>query len=76
MTEIIATDDQAKTIAGACSPVIVRDAQGNLLGRVVPMPDEHFSAEEILEAKRRAARPGKRVTTAELLAHLRSLAPE
>jgi len=75
MTEITATDVQAQAIATAEMPIIVRDAAGNVLGQVVPY-DEHFSPEEIAEALRRKARPGKRFTTAEVLAHLKTLGPE
>ncbi len=73
MTEITVTDDQARTITAATSPVIVRDASGRLLGELVPTKDDVFTPEEIQEALRRRNRPGKRFTTAEVIAHLNSL---
>jgi hypothetical protein len=68
MFEIIATDEQAKALAAASFPIV--------LGQVVPVRDPDFTDDEIREAKRRAKSPGRRFTTAEVLAHLRSSAPE
>ena len=77
MIEIVATDEQARTLATSTFPVIVKDASGKVLGQLVSLPqDDDFTAEEIAEIKKRAGRPGPRFTTAEVLAHLRSLAPE
>lgn len=76
MTEIIATTDQAQIISQSAFPIVLRDSAGKVLGKVVPWPDEHFTAEEIAEIKRRAGTPGPRYTTAEVLEYLRTLAPE
>ena len=77
MNEIVTTGEQAKTIAGATAPVIVLDPNGKVLGQFVPWNDKDFSAEEIAKVLRRRDDPRKPgMTTAELLAHLRSLAPE
>ena len=75
MTEITATDVQAEAITTGSMPIIVRDVGGNVLGQLVPY-DEHFSPEEIAEALQRRSRPGQRFTTAEVLAHLKTLGSE
>jgi hypothetical protein len=76
VTDIVATADQAEIIRRSTFPIVLRDASGKVIGKVVRWPDEHFTAEELAESKRRAGQPGRRYTTAEVLAHLRSLAPE
>ena len=76
MTEIIATGEQAKTIAAATAPVIMLDPNGKVLGQIVPWNDEDFSADEIakiIQRRREPRKPG--MTTAELLAHLRRWHP-
>lgn len=76
MTEIIATNDQAAIISQSAFPIVLRDAAGKLLGKVIRWSDDVFSPDDLAEIKRRAVQPGPRYTTAELLAHLRTLAPE
>jgi hypothetical protein len=77
MTEITATDDQIQAIVAGGLPVIVRDGTGNILGQLVSVvPDEHFTPGEIANALQSNDRRGKRYTTSQVLAHLRTIAPE
>jgi hypothetical protein len=69
MTRIVLTDEQTKVVASATKPVPVCDARGNVLGFVNPA----WSDEDIAEAKKRLASNAPRLTTAEILAYLRSL---
>jgi len=61
-------------------PVVVIDSQGRTIGKIAPVPlgpPAGSSEEELAEIKRRMANDdGTRYTTAEVLAYLRSLAPE
>jgi hypothetical protein len=82
MTVLTLSDDQARLVAGASTPVVVIDSQGKTIGNLAPVPVESsatypISSEELVELKRRMANDdGTRYTTAEVLAYLRTLAPE
>jgi hypothetical protein len=69
MLEITLTADQAKIVASALKPVLVRDERGNVLGRIQPV----WTEQDIAEAKRALASDQPRYTTQQVLAHLRSL---
>jgi hypothetical protein len=69
MPEIVLTAEQARVVAGSLVPVMVRDGNGNTLGRIEPI----WTAEDIADAKRRLASDEPRYTTAQVLEHLRSL---
>ncbi|HVA46813.1 MAG TPA: hypothetical protein VNH11_10650 [Pirellulales bacterium] len=71
MPHIVVDTTEAELIAAAGSTVHVRDPKGRLVGFITPAPPE----EEIAAAKARLAegRKGPTYTTAEVLAHLRSL---
>jgi hypothetical protein len=51
MSHIVLTDDQMRTFSRATAPVEIRSPDGRNLGQVPPL----WTAEEIAEAKRRAA---------------------
>jgi hypothetical protein len=72
MPQIVLNDEQAQVVATALQPVQVRDAKGNYLGTIPPI----WTDEDIAEAKRQLASNEPWYTTAEVLAHLRSLQPE
>ncbi len=72
MSELILTDEQARIVAESPGPVIVRDAGGNVLGRIEP----DFTPEEIAELKRRAASPGPFFTGDQVQGRLRALQEE
>ncbi len=72
MPELILTDDQAKIVAQAVSPVIVRDQRGTVLGQIEPQ----LTAEQIAELKRRAASPGPFYTGEQVQARIRALQQE
>jgi len=69
MIRIVLDEKQAAVLASAREAVAVCDAAGKVLGYVELV----FSSEDVTEAKRRAATPGKWHTTEEVLEHLRSL---
>lgn len=69
MARIVLDEKQAAVLASAREAVEVCDAAGNVLGYVELV----FSSEDIAEAKRRAAMPGKWHTSEQVLEHLRSL---
>ena len=75
MTEITLNDDQARILASSADPVIVRDRQGNVIGRIEPTESGDDLA-TVAEAKRRLASDQPRYTTAEVLEHLDSLESE
>jgi hypothetical protein len=72
MTRIVLTDEQARIVAAAKKPLPVCDERGNVLGFVSPA----WSEADIAEAKKRLASDAPRLTTAEILAYLRSLEGE
>ena len=72
MPHITLTEEQARIIAAATEPVILRDGQGEMIG-VIPHP---WSEAELTEAKRRLGSTAPRHTTAEVIEHLRSLGVE
>jgi hypothetical protein len=69
MPHIVVDDHQAKLIAEASGDVEIRDPQGKHLGYVA----HGFSDEDIAIARQRLASHQRRVTTSEVLDHLRSL---
>jgi hypothetical protein len=71
MSDIVVNMDVAEMITTAGRTVHVRDPNGRLVGFITPAPPE----EEIASARARLAegRQGPTYTTAEVLAHLRSL---
>ena len=69
MSRIVLTAEQAKAVAGANGPVPVCDAAGNVLGYFTP----DWTEDDIAEAKKRLSSDAPRLTTAEVLAYLRSL---
>ena len=70
MSHIVLDDQQAELITRTHEHIQVRDVKGNLLGYIEPLG---FTAEEILEAKRRLKSDEPRFTTDQVLAHLESL---
>ena len=75
MTKLVLTDEQAKVLAelNGQDSVLLFDPSGNHVGWVErPV----FSPEEVLEAEKAFDEDGPRYTTEQVLAHLRSLAPE
>jgi hypothetical protein len=69
MTHIVLTDEQAKIVAASTKPVLVRDSKGNVLGFLSPA----WTEDDIAEAKKRLSSDTPRLSTAEILAYLRSL---
>jgi hypothetical protein len=69
MPQIILTEEQARVVAAAAEPVLVRDGRGKLVG-VIPPP---WSEADIAEAQRRRESDEPRHTTAQVLDYLRSL---
>lgn len=82
MTVINVSDEQARLIGEATSPIVLVDSTGREVGTVAPTfadplgPDA--SEEEVVaEIKRRMANDdGQRFTHASVMTHLRTLAPE
>jgi uncharacterized protein YmfQ (DUF2313 family) len=72
MPELVLTEEQAKIVAQALGPVTVRDAKGNVLGRIEP----ELTLEMIAELKRRARSPGPFYTGEQVQARLRALQEE
>jgi hypothetical protein len=78
MTQITLDPTLANKLQGLVQAVELCDPSGRVLGRFVPSPDlaewEPLSPEvSDEELDRRARSPGKRYTTAEVLAHLERL---
>ena len=77
MTTLSVTPDLAEALSKATEPVRLVDGQGKLLGSFSPATISQRSAdpapEEIAEMQRRAASSEARLTTDDVLAHLRSL---
>ncbi len=69
MTQLILNDEQARILSQALEPVELLDNKGNVLRTVPPI----WTAEDIAEAKRRIASGQPGLTTAQVLAQLRSL---
>jgi hypothetical protein len=85
MTQIILDNAQAQIVLQARGQVRFCDADGNLLGVLVPVVNDKpmdtstghgFTDEEIEAAKRARDTPGPRSTTQEVLARLRAMRPE
>lgn len=70
MKHLVLNDEQMKVLAEAQRQVEVRDSAGHLIGYLQFVG---FTQAEIEEAKRRLASDEPRYTTAQVLAHLRSL---
>jgi hypothetical protein len=66
MVRITVPDQQAEVLRKGDEAVLLVDEQGKVIGRFLPA----FSAEEILEARRRAATESGGRTTAEVLERL------
>jgi hypothetical protein len=74
MTKIILTEDQARSLRNANGgDVVLLGPDGKRLGWV---QKEIFSDEEVAEAEKRLDSNGPWFTTEQVLAQLRSLAPE
>jgi hypothetical protein len=71
MPDLILTEEQTQLLAGAVGPVVIRDAQGQVLGHV----ELKLTPARIAELKRRAA-PGPRYTGAQVHARLAALQEE
>lgn len=69
MVQVVATNDQAKLLAESNERVEFVDANGKRLGTLLRPPSD----EDIQIAKDRIAGDGKRYTTDEVVARLRSL---
>jgi hypothetical protein len=69
MPHIIVDDEQAELIAKSANPLEIRDRQGRYLGYVA----HGFSDEDFALAKKRLASDEPRLTTRQVLDHLRSL---
>ncbi len=73
MSEVILTEEQAKIVFDAFGgQVIVRDATGEVVGRIEPK----LTPAQIAELKRRAASPGPFYTGAQVQARLQALQEE
>lgn len=80
MTVVTVSDEQARLIAEATTPIVFVDISGRKVGTLEPLaapsnakpvvPDE-----ELAELKRRLNSPGPGITTEELLDHLKAIAP-
>lgn len=79
MTYLMITDEQARQIAEATSPVVFVDPHGRELGKLKPLDEnsnwQPLSEDEIAELRRRLLSPGPGKTTKELLDHLKAIAP-
>ena len=74
MTKIILTDEQAQALVSSNGEdVLLVDSAGKRLGSVLRPT---FSETEIAEAERRAGDGGPWHTTEQVIAHLKTLAPE
>jgi hypothetical protein len=71
MPELILTEDQAKRVAQANSPVEVRDPRGNWLGRLDPQ-----EAAIVAELLNRRGKPQKGIPAHKVQEHLRALQAE
>lgn len=71
MVEIVLTEEQARVVAGAARPVVVRDPKGVTLGVLDPREGAILA-----EAKRRLAAPGLRYSSAAVTAMLDALQAE
>jgi hypothetical protein len=74
MTKIVLTDQQVKAMSDSNgADIILVDSTGKRVGSLLrPL----FTDEEVAEAERRANAGGPWYTTEQVLAHLRSIAPE
>ncbi len=71
MKALILDEEQSRVVCSSKSGEI-RDPAGNIIGKFVPDDLE----EDLRIVKERLVHPEKTYTTAEVLEHLRSLAPE
>jgi hypothetical protein len=69
VTRIVLTAEQARAVIEATSPIAVCDAGGTVLGFLNPA----WTEADIAEAKKRLATDSPRLSTADILAYLRSL---
>jgi hypothetical protein len=80
MTLITVSDETARLIGEATAPVVLVDSKGQRVARVTKLNVLPLDASEeavVAEIKRRMAEDdGTRLTHAEVMAHLRALAPE
>jgi hypothetical protein len=80
MTVIILSDEQARLIGEANTPIVLVDSSGRQVGEAKAcssLPPDATEEEVVAEIKRRmAADDGRRFTHTEVMNHLRSLAPE
>ena len=80
MTFLTITDEQARLIAEASTPIVVVDSRGREVGKLQPIDAAStgaapLSAEDVAELKRRINAPGPGKSTKELLEHLQAIAP-
>lgn len=80
MTHITVSDEQARLISEASTPIVFVDVRGRELGKLDQSAARAKSApemsdEELAEIKRRMQTPGPGKPTKELLEHLMKLAP-
>ncbi len=73
MTSIILTAEQARIVSQAQAAIPVCDPNGVIVGHLEPL---EITAEEIAEAKRRAASPGPWLTSESVQAQLQALQEE
>ncbi len=69
MVQLVVTPEQASLLRTATDTVLIVDSEGNRLGSIAPP----FTAEEITEAKRRAASNEPRRSSEQVFERLRSL---
>lgn len=72
MPQITLTIEQEHIVKGAAEAVLIRNAEGQLIGLIPP----RWTEADIAEAKRRQFSDAPRHTTEELVKHLRSLGAE
>jgi hypothetical protein len=71
MQELILTEEQAKVVAQASTPIAIRDPQGNWLGRIDPR-----EAAIVAEMLSRRGMPQKRIPAHKVQEHMRELQAE
>ena len=80
MTFITLSDEQARLVGEATTPIVLVDSSGRQVGEArpyKPLSPDATEEEVVAEIKRRmTVDDGRRFTHAEAMTHLRGLAPE
>jgi hypothetical protein len=80
MTVVTVSEEQARLISEATTPIVFVDVSERKVGTLEPLAapsnsQPSISDEELAELKRRLNSPGPGKTTKELLDHLKAIAP-